>query len=94
MDVQEIRDLALALTPEVIRFLELSQNADTSVMPIKGDALIESGEAAKVLDVSKTMISRYVREGRLDAYYVPHSSRRKFWLSEVKALATKGGEAK
>lgn len=84
---QAVRELGTALTPEVIEFLRLSQHADTSILPIKGDKLITMGEAASVLDVNTTTISRFVREGLLHAYYTPHSRMRKFWLSDVKALA-------
>ena len=89
MDLQELKLLSNWLTPEILEFLRLSQNADTSIMPIKGDKLIQMREAASVLNVNPSMISRYVKEGLLTAYYTPHSSRRKFWLSEVKGLASK-----
>ena len=89
MDLQELKILSNLLTPEILEFLKLSQNADTSIMPIKGDKLIQMSEAASVLNVNPSMISRYVKEGLLTAYYTPHSSRRKFWLSEVKGLADK-----
>ena len=89
MDLQELKLLSNWLTPEILEFLRLSQNADTSIMPIKGDKLIQMSEAASVLNVNPSMISRYVKEGLLTAYYTPHSSRRKFWLSEVKKLVGK-----
>lgn len=91
VDVQELRALAEALTPEVLQFLKLSQNACTSILPIKGDVLVRQGEAAEVLGVSKAAITRFVNDGLLTPYYTPNSQQRKFWLSEVKAVATKGG---
>ena len=87
--LDELRKIHDALTPELIRYLELT-NGTGMVMPIKGDMLIQQSEAAKVLDVNTTSISRFVREGILTPYYTPFSTRRKFWLSEVKALAKKG----
>lgn len=89
MTIDDIKKLAELVTPELIRFLELSQNADTVLLPVKGDKLIFSGEAAKILRVNSTMISRYVREGLLQPVYTPHGKDRKFWLSEVLALPKK-----
>lgn len=85
-DVKELLELKEALTPELIRFLELTQGIEGVVMPVKADKLIRQGEAAEVLDVSRSTISRYVREGLLQPVYTPHSSQRKFWLSEVKGI--------
>lgn len=93
VDLQELREISRTVTPELIRFLELSQNADTSIMPIKGDVLVRQGEAARVLNVNKDAITQFVKDGLLTPYYTPNSRQRKFWLSEVKALATKGGES-
>lgn len=93
MDLQELREISRTVTPELIRFLELSQNADTSIMPIKGDVLVRQGEAARVLNVNRDAITQFVKAGLLTPYYTPNSRQRKFWLSEVKALATKGSES-
>ena len=87
MDLQELREISRTVTPELIRFLELSQNADTSIM------LVRQGEAARVLNVNRDAITQFVKAGLLTPYYTPNSRQRKFWLSEVKALATKGGES-
>lgn len=87
INIQELKELAGILNPDLLRFMELAQNMDTVLMPVKGDKLIFASQAAEVLHVGAGMIYRYVEEGLLRAVYTPHSGKRKFWLSEVKALA-------
>ena len=87
MELDELREISKILTPELLKFLELTQGVEGAVMPVKADKLVRMGEAAKVLDTNTTMISRYVREGLLKPVYTPYSRQRKFWLSEVKGLA-------
>lgn len=91
-NIEQLSKLAQILTPELLRFMELAQNTETVIMPIKGDKLIFAGQAAETLHVNPNMITRYVNEGLLNPVYTPHSSKRKFWLSEVKALAKRGGD--
>ena len=85
---QELKKL-LKETPEIITLLQLlkEQGSDKAVTVIKTDALLLAGQAATVLAVDKARIYGYVKEGLLKPYYTPGSSRMKFWLSEVKALA-------
>ena len=92
LDVGELEKLAKILTPEMIRFMELTRDTGAMVMPVKGDTLIFMNDAAKVLHTNSTMISRYVKEGLLRPVYTPHCNKRKFWLSEVKALAKGAAE--
>lgn len=72
--------------------MELAQNVEPVLMPIKGDTLIYLSDAAKVLHTNTTTISRYVKEGLLQPVFTPHCSKRKFWLSEVKGLARREAE--
>ena len=78
-------------SPEVLQFLELLKEtgAERIVIPVTADKLIEAGQAAEVLKVSKTRVGEYCRSGLLSAYYTPGSSNRKFWLRDVLALAQK-----
>ena len=91
-NLKELKELSKILSPDLIRFMELAQNTSTVVMPIKGDKLVFIGEAAETLHVNTAMIARYVKDGLLKPVYTPHSGKRKFWLSEVKALARREGE--
>ena len=54
------------------------------------DRLVRVSEAAKILGVNKSAISRYVRDGMLTPYYVPHSSSRRFRISDVWEIARRG----
>lgn len=92
LDIEELEKLSKLLTPEMLRFMELAQNVEPVIMPIKGDTLIYMSEAAKVLHTNTTMISRYVREGLLRPVFTPHCRKRKFWLSEVKGLVRREAE--
>lgn len=74
-------------TPEIIQYLQLADNLQGAIMPIPTDRLIRTGEAAKVLNVSKATISYYARTGILTPLYTAGSTHKKFWLSEVKAVA-------
>ena len=91
-NLDKLKELSKLLSPDLIRFMELAQNTDTVLMPVKSDKLIFAGQAAEILHVSPAMIYRYVREGLLKPVFTPHSKKRKFWFSEVKALAKKEGE--
>lgn len=51
------------------------------------DKLIRAAEAARILNVGKQTVYWYVSEGLLNAYYTAGSPHKKFWLSEVKAVA-------
>ncbi|MBR1697678.1 MAG: hypothetical protein IJ712_05575 [Anaerovibrio sp.] len=85
-NIEELKELSGLMTPELIRFMELSKETGP-VIPIKADKFIFLGEAAEILGTNKTVICRYVREGLLKAWYIPHNPKRKFKLSEVLALA-------
>ncbi len=85
-NINELRELTSLLSPELIRFLELSQNKDVSFIPVQGDKLITQSEVAKMLKVTTTTVSHYAKSGLLKPVYTPESSIRKYWLSEVKAL--------
>lgn len=78
-------------SPEVLQFLTLLKEtgADQLVSPVRADKLIEAGQAAEVLKVSRNRIGAYCRAGLLPAYYTPGSNNRKFWLRDVLALAQK-----
>ena len=91
--VDKGRELQQLLTesPEILEYLRLIQNGENNVLPIKTDVLIRVGEAAKILCVSKATIYRYAVEKVLTPYYTANSEQMKFWYSEVKALAKKGG---
>ena len=64
---------------DVVPYIEVIKQG----MP--NDRLVRSGEAARVLGVSKSKIGQYVKAGLLKPYYTD-SEFQKFWLSEVKAL--------
>ena len=78
-------------TPEIITYLQLVKDLgdEKAVMPIQTDVLIRAGQAATILGVDKSLIYRYVEEGRLRPYRTPPASHMKFWLSEVKAIPQK-----
>lgn len=77
-------------TPEVIEFLRLTKREYSSpLMPIKADCLVYVGEAAKILHVGKGTIGMWEKQGLLVAYYTPGNERKKYWLSEVKRIASK-----
>lgn len=82
---QQLKDL-LQGTPEIIQYLNLADNLQGAVLPIPTDRLIRTGEAAKVLNVSKATISHYAKTGILTPLYTPGSTHQKFWLSKVKAV--------
>ena len=64
---------------DVVPYIEVIKQG----MP--NDRLVRSGEAARILGVSKSKIGQYVKAGLLKPYYTD-SEFQKFWLSEVKAL--------
>ena len=60
----------------------------------KTDVLIRAHTAAEILCVSKSAIYGFERQGLLQSYYTPGSNHKKYWLSQVKAIAKKeGGKA-
>lgn len=84
--------------PRVLRFMELAAKLGhtPNVMPADTDILILPSEARAILRVSGTAISSYERNGLLTAYYTPGSDMKKYWRSEVVAIAQrepgKGGK--
>ena len=78
-------------SPGVLQYLQLIKETgqNIAVLPAQSDALICAGEAAGILKVDRGSIYRYEKAGLLKAYYTPGSPRRKFWLSEVKGLASR-----
>lgn len=90
--VEKGRELQSLLkeTPGILNFLQLIKEAgqNMAVLPAQSDALICAGEAAGILKVDRGSIYRYEKAGLLKAYYTPGSLRKKFWLSDVKELAS------
>lgn len=90
--VEKGRELQLLLkeSPGILTFLQLIKEAgqNMAVLPAQSDALICAGEAAGILKVDRGSIYRYEKAGLLKAYYTPGSPRKKFWLSDVKELAS------
>lgn len=80
-------------TPEIAECLKLAgahaADGGIVVQMRSDDRLVSVGEAARTLGVGKSEIYRYTREGILAAYYTPGSSRQKFWMSHLRALATR-----
>ena len=56
---------------------------------VMDNRLIGVSEAAKILHVSRNTIGNYVQSGMLEAYYVPESTSRRFWLEDVMAIPKK-----
>ena len=75
--------------PEILEYLRLLEkfSGEKSIIPIPADKLVMSGEAAEVLGVNKATIDGYSRAGILTPLYTAGSTHKKFWLSEVKAVA-------
>lgn len=73
----------LEKSPEITAFAKAVADNAKPVLVVDNDRLILAGEAASILGVNKSTIGRYIDEGLLNVYYVPHSSRRRFKLSEV-----------
>lgn len=86
---RELQSL-LKETPGILNFLQLIKETGQimAVLPAQSDALICAGEAAGILKVDRGSIYRYEKAGLLKAYYTPGSLRKKFWLSDVKELAS------
>lgn len=80
----------LTETPEILEYLRLIKSGENNILPIKLDVLIRTGQAAKILCVSKTAIYKYVKDKCLTPYYTASSNQMKFWYHEVKALAKRG----
>lgn len=79
-------------SPEIIRFMELEQGAAYAqkiIVPLKMDKLITVRAAAEILGVNPSRIYRYIQSGILKPRKTPESDRKKFWLSEVMAIAGK-----
>ena len=88
---RELKQL-LKETPEILEYLRLLEkfsNGERSIIPIPTDKLVKSGEAAEVLGVNKATIDNYSKAGILTPLYTAGSNHKKFWLSEVKAVAKK-----
>lgn len=85
---RELKQL-LTETPEILTYLRLVSELDAEKLslPKVDDVLLRSGDAAKILGVSPSLIRSYVKSGKLNGYFVAGSSHLKFWRSEVKALA-------
>ena len=83
---QELKKL-LQETPEILDYLKVVENLQGAILPIPADRLVRTGEAAKILCVSKDLISYYAKTGILTPFYTAGSTHKKFWLSEVKAVA-------
>ena len=85
---RELKNL-LTGTPEILEFLRIAEsfNEEKNILPLSSDKLVRTGEAAKILCVSKGMIQQYVKEGILTPLYTAGSGHKRFWLSEVKAVA-------
>ena len=94
INLEELREAArllheMALDAEkVLPVLQYAEKNQSGVIPTTADHLVKAGEAAKILGVSKTSISNFVRAGLLIPVYVD-SERRKFWLSDIMALPKK-----
>lgn len=85
--MEQIKTL-LDANPEVLECLRLMrEGGDNIVIPVRTDHLIEVGDAAKVLKVSRSMVYRLAREGLLKVYSTPYSDRCKFWYKDVVGLA-------
>lgn len=85
---RELKQL-LTETPEILSYLRLVNELDTEKLspPKVDDVLLRSGDAAKILGVSPSLIRQYVKNGKLNGYIVAGSNHLRFWRSEVKALA-------
>ena len=90
--VEKGRELQLLLkeSPGILSFLQLIKETgqNMAIMPAQSDALICASEAASILKVNCGSVYRYEKAGLLKAYYTPGSMRKKFWLSDVKELAS------
>lgn len=86
-DIQQLLTAAKKLkkllqeSPEIAAFAEAVKDSRDPVLILENDRLIRAGEAAK------NKIGTYCRDGLLQAYYTPGSTKRKFRLSEVWSLA-------
>ena len=87
-------DSLLKESPEIAAFAATVKESREPVLVMPQDRLILAHEAAKILSVNQSMISRYVREGRLVPWYVPGSSIRRFKLADVWALPAQGQYSK
>ena len=86
---RELKKL-LSETPEILRFAECAKDCrEAPILVAQSDVLIRAQAAAEILCVSKSTIYSFVQQGLLDAYVTPGSFHKKFWLSQVKAIAKK-----
>ena len=83
-------DSLLKESPEIAAFASAVKESREPVLVMPQDRLVLAHEAAKILSVNQSAISRYVREGRLVPWYIPGSSSRRFKLSDVWALPAQG----
>ena len=94
INLDELREAARLLremaadAEKILPVLQYAEKNLGGVIPTTADHLVKAGEAAKILGVSKTSISDFVRAGLLVPVYVD-SERRKFWLSDIMALPKK-----
>lgn len=79
-------DSLLKESPEITAFAEVVKESREPVLVVPQDRLILAHEAAKILCVNPSMISKYVRAGMLKPWYIPGSSSRRFKLADVWAL--------
>ncbi len=85
----KLKDL-LTANPAVLEYMRLAQGREAVVMPFTTDYLVGAREAAKILSCDRNAIYRFVKEGKLTAYYTPDSTRKKFWISELRQLVKAG----
>lgn len=86
LEVARQLDSLLKESPEITAFAEAVKESREPVLVVPQDRLILAHEAAKILCVNPSMISKYVRVGMLKPWYIPGSSSRRFKLADVWAL--------
>lgn len=83
----------LAESPQVLDYMHTVERLDGQpVLPVQADCYISARQAGAQLAVSKQVIYRYVRSGRLTPYYLPDITSMRFRLSDVLGLASKGAK--
>ena len=79
---QKLREF-LEESPEIMAFAKSLQDSRDPVLLMQQDRLVRASETASILGVNPNTIGKYVKEGRLKAWYTPGSSQRKYRLSEI-----------
>ena len=83
----------LAESPQVLDYMHTVERLDGQpVLPVQTDCYISARQAGAQLAVSKQVIYRYVRSGRLTPYYLPDIAAMRFKLSDVLGLAHRGAK--